>query len=100
MRAAMMLMSPIWKAETPVNIAARRTCGPSWRGAAGSSGRCGNAPAIAPVSRLPERAEPSEGAYSGNWPMLRWSSRLRTCGGLCRSRYDPRGRSAPTKVRK
>jgi hypothetical protein len=32
---AMMWISPIWNAETPVNMAARRTCGASWRARGG-----------------------------------------------------------------
>ena len=36
---AMMWMSPIWNAERPVNIAARRICGASWRARGGVVGK-------------------------------------------------------------
>ena len=36
---AMMWMNPIWNAETPENIAARRTCGASWRARGGVVGK-------------------------------------------------------------
>jgi hypothetical protein len=55
----MMRISPIWNAETPVNIAARRTLGASWRAGGGVVGKVckcsGNCTSSSACQKLPAR---------------------------------------------